>query len=483
MIQKNKVKKSSKFILSSFIGPFILTFFISLFVLLMQFIWLYIDDMLGKGIAWYVIVELLIYSSANLVPLALPLAVLLASLMTFGNLGEHFELVSFKAAGISLQKMMRPLFVFVAFLSLAAFLFSNNIVPLANLKFFSLLHDIRTQKPAINIKPGVFYDEMEGYTIRVKGKHETASGDEMLEDVMIYNHTNDNGNRQLTIADSAVMKISDDKSYFSIKLFNGTDYAEQKEDRIEKSYPLTRFSFEENEMRINLDGFQFNRTDEGAFSHDYRMLNLSQIRNEKDTVGRKYKENVLDFGKLVQSSYLFNDSIYQKNTKKKERINVTDNFLESLDNSELNQVYAIAINNCRTNKGRSGAAATTQVLAQKSLASLGVEWNRKFSFSLACIVMFFIGAPLGAIVKKGGLGMPVVISVIFFLLFWVLSITGEKMAKEMVILPYQGMWMSIALLMPLGIFFTYKATTDSSMFNMDAYFGTIKKFFTKKEKL
>ena len=449
----------------------------------MQFIWLYIDDMLGKGIAWYVIVELLIYSSANLVPLALPLAVLLASLMTFGNLGEHFELVSFKAAGISLQKMMRPLFVFVAFLSLAAFLFSNNIVPLANLKFFSLLHDIRTQKPAINIKPGVFYDEMEGYTIRVKGKHETASGDEMLEDVMIYNHTNDNGNRQLTIADSAVMKISDDKSYFSIKLFNGTDYAEQKEDRIEKSYPLTRFSFEENEMRINLDGFQFNRTDEGAFSHDYRMLNLSQIRNEKDTVGRKYKENVLDFGKLVQSSYLFNDSIYQKNTKKKERINVTDNFLESLDNSELNQVYAIAINNCRTNKGRSGAAATTQVLAQKSLASLGVEWNRKFSFSLACIVMFFIGAPLGAIVKKGGLGMPVVISVIFFLLFWVLSITGEKMAKEMVILPYQGMWMSIALLMPLGIFFTYKATTDSSMFNMDAYFGTIKKFFTKKEKL
>jgi lipopolysaccharide export system permease protein len=448
----------------------------------MQFIWLYIDDMLGKGIAWYVIAELLMYASANLVPLALPLAVLLASLMTFGNLGEHFELVSFKAAGISLQKIMRPLFILATLLSLAAFLFANNIVPMANLKFFSLLHDIRTQKPAINIKPGIFYDEMEGYVIRIKDKHETASGDEMLEDVMIYNHTNDDGNRQLTLADSAIMRISDDKSYFSIKLFNGTDYADKKEDRIKKTYPLTRFSFSENEMIINLDGFQFNRTDEGAFSHDYRMLNISQIGNQTDTINRNYKEAVIDFGELLQSSYLFNDSIYQKNKEQVSEVEITTDFLKSLDNSELNQVYAIAINNCRTNKGRSGAAATTQVLAKKSLASLGVELNRKFSFSLACIVMFFIGAPLGAIVKKGGLGMPVVISVVFFLMFWILSITGEKMAKEMVILPYQGMWISIAVLLPLGVFFTYKATTDSSMFNMDAYFGAIKRIFNKKEK-
>lgn len=448
----------------------------------MQFIWLYIDDMLGKGIAWYVIVELLIYSSANLVPLALPLAVLLASLMTFGNLGEHFELVSFKAAGVSLQKMMRPLFVFVSLLSVAAFMFANNIVPLANLKFFSLLHDIRSQKPAINIKPGVFYNEIEGYTLRVKNKHETVDEGEMLTDVMIYNHTNDNGNRQLTIADSAIMSISEDKSYFSIKLFHGTDYSEKKEDQIKKIYPLTRFSFTENEMRISLDGFQFNRTDEGAFSHDYRMLNLSQIHNETDTVNREYKENVEGFGDVVQASYLFNDTIYQKNKVDDNVIAIDDDFLGSLSNSELNQVYAIAINNCRTNKGRSGAAATTQVLAKRSLASLGVEWNRKFSFSLACIVMFFIGAPLGAIVKKGGLGMPVVISVVFFLLFWVLSIAGEKMAKELAILPWQGMWMSIAILMPLGIFFTYKATTDSAMFNLDAYLVAIKNFFSKEKK-
>jgi len=474
------VKKSSKFILSSFIGPFILTFFIALFVLLMQFIWLYIDDMLGKGIEWYVLVELLMYSSANLVPLALPLAVLLASLMTFGNLGEHFELVSFKAAGISLQKMMRPLFVFAAFLSFAAFMFANNIVPLANLKFFSLLHDIRSQKPAINIKSGVFYDEIEGFTIRIKDKREMDDGSEMLRDVMIYDHRNDNGNRKLTMADSAVMSISEDKSYFSIKLFYGTDYTDKKEEEREKSYPLTRFSFSENEMLINLDGFEFNRTDEGAFTHDYRMLNLNQISNQLDTVKREYVENVLSFGSLVQSSYLFNDSIYQKNKEADNEVILPDDVQKMLNKNELNQAYAIAINNCRTNSGRAGASATTQVLAKKSIASLGVEKHRKFSFSLACIVMFFIGAPLGAIVKKGGLGMPVVISVIFFLIFWVLSITGEKMAKELVFAPYIGMWMSIAVLLPLGIFFTYKATTDSTMFNVDSYLNFFKKIFKKK---
>ena len=447
----------------------------------MQFIWLYIDDMLGKGIEWYVIVELLMYSSANLVPLALPLAVLLASLMTFGNLGEHFELVSFKAAGISLQKMMRPLFVFVSFLSLAAFLFANNIVPLANLKFFSLLHDIRSQKPAINIKSGVFYDEIEGYTIRIKDKRETEDGSEMLRDVMIYDHTNDNGNRKLTMADSAIMSIAPDKSYLSIKLFYGTDYTDKKEQKINKTYPLTRFSFSENEMRFNLAGFQLNRTDEGAFSHDYRMLNLRQIGNQTDTVKKKNAKDMLGFRDIVKASYLFNDSIYIKNKTKLTGVKISEDISNMLSNSDLNQAYAIAINNCRTNSGRAGAAATTHVLSQKSLASLGVEFHRKFSFSLACIVMFFIGAPLGAIVKKGGLGMPVVISVIFFLVFWVLSITGEKMAKEMVIEPYQGMWMSIAVLLPLGIFFTYKATTDSTMFNVDSYLNVIKSIFKKKK--
>lgn len=477
---KNKVKKLTSFIFLSFIGPFILTFFIAVFVLLMQFIWLYVDEMLGKGIEWYVIAELLLYSSANVVPLALPLSVLLASLMTFGNLGEHFELVSFKAAGISLQRVMRPLIIFVIFISISAFCFSNYIMPVANLKFFSLLHDIRSKKPAVNIKPGVFYKEIDGYVLRVMSKTKLEDGTEMLKDVMIYNHTSGNGNRNLTVADSAIMSVSEDETYFSIKLFHGTDYQDQNENTTSKSYPLSRFSFEENEMRISLTGFGFNRTDEDAFKHDYRLFNLEQLEDKTDTLKKENNRTLEGFTYLINHSYMFNDSIYKVMKVDSLPILSKDDILKNITKDELNQVYAMAINNARTSKGRSGAAATETVIRLRDIARMKIEWHRKFSFSLACLVMFLIGAPLGAIVKKGGLGMPVVISVIFFLFFWVVSIIGEDMVKEMVILPYQGMWMSTAVLLPLGLFFTYKATTDSAMFDFNAYKLFFAKIFKKK---
>ncbi len=474
------MKKLTKFILISFIGPFILTFFIAVFVLLMQFIWLYVDDMLGKGIEWYVIAELLFFSSANVVPLALPLSVLLASLMTFGNLGEHFELVSFKSAGISLQRVMAPLAVFVLFIIIGAFIFSNHIMPVANLKFYSLLHDIRSKKPAVNIKPGVFYNEIEGYTIRVMKKDKLDNGEEMLHDVMIYNHTSDNGNRNLTVADSAIMKMAEDKSYFSIKLFYGTDYQDQTEEITTKVYPLSRFSFEENDIRISLAGFEFNRTDEDAFKHDYRLFSLKQLVNKIDTLERQYHDSETDFTQLVANSYLFNDSIFNLSKSEEAKVLKREEYLQKLEKHELIQLYDIAINTARTNKGRSGAAASQATIKSRDIARMKIEWHRKYSFSLACFIMFLIGAPLGAIVKKGGLGMPVVISVIFFLTFWVISIIGEDMVKEMIILPYQGMWMSTAILLPLGLFFTYKATTDSAMFNFGAYKAFIIRIFKKE---
>jgi lipopolysaccharide export system permease protein len=482
------VKKLTSFIFFSFIGPFVLTFFIAVFVLLMQFIWLYVDEMLGKGIEWYVIAELLLYSSANVVPLALPLSVLLGSLMTFGNLGEHFELVSFKAAGISLQRVMRPLILFVLIISVSAFIFSNYIMPVANLKFFSLLHDIRSKKPAVNIKPGVFYKEIDGYVLRVMDKDKLDNGTEMLKDVMIYNHTKGDGNRNLTVADSAIMSISDDQTYFSIKLFHGTDYQDQTETTTRKSYPLSRFSFEENEMRISLTGFEFNRTDEDAFKHDYRLFNLEQLEVKSDTLKIQYDQAVTSFTYLIKQGYMFNDSIFQRmKTDTTARI-VEREFKPEMDEAvlkknkqdELNQIYSIAINNARTNKGRCSAAASETVIKSRDLARMAIEWHRKFSFSFACLIMFLIGAPLGAIVKKGGLGMPVVISVIFFLFFWVISIAGEDMVKELVLLPYQGMWMSTVVLFPLGLFFTYKATTDSAMFDFGAYTNFFKKIFKKK---
>ncbi len=457
-----------------------MTFFIALFVLLMQFIWLYIDDMLGKGLEWYTIAELLIFASANLVPLALPLSILLASLMTFGNLGEHFELVSFKAAGISLQKVMQPLIIMVSIISIGAFFFANNIIPVANLKFYSLLHDIRSQKPAFNILPDVFYNEIDGYVIRVKKKIPREDGD-LLKDVMIYDHIENQGNRHLTVADSAIMKISDDKTYFSIRLFHGIDYQEKYEGRRDKVYPLSRFAFKEYEMRIDMSGFKLNRTDEELFKEDYRMLNLEQLSNKTDTLTKYYEIRTEEFFNTISKNYLKKDTLLRldNNINYVEYTSI-DELMKSLKKENINQAYNLALNNARTNKGRASAAMVEMDYQQESLLNIEVEWHRKFTFSIACIIMFFIGAPLGAIVRKGGLGMPVVISVIFFLLFWILSISGEKMAKEMVIEPYQGMWMATAVLFPLGIFFTYKATTDSAMFNIESYFGFIKKLFKKK---
>ena len=514
------MKILDKFILKSFIGPFILTFFIAVFVLLMQFIWLYVDEMIGKGIEWYVIAELLFYSSANVVPMALPLSVLLASLMTFGNLGEHFELVSCKAAGISLQKVMRSLFVFIAGLSMVAFLFANYVMPVANLKFFSLLYDIRSKKPAVNIMPGVFYSQIEGYTIRVKDKKKLENGDELLKDVMIYNHTNNDGNRKLTVADSAIMKMAEDKSYFSIKMFNGTDYQDQYEAKTNKVFPLSRFSFEENEVRISLAGFEFSRTDEDAFKHDYRLFNLKQLDNKIDTLNREYEVSNTNYSNLMKKSFLFNDTLgarkmspdqllinnatpveeeakeepiffakiaSEKAKAKEEQIknevaNENLDFTEVRDeNLDWQMIFGIALNNARINKGRSSAAASEMVVRERDIARMGIEWHRKLTFSLACFIMFLIGAPLGAIVKKGGLGMPVVISVIFFLFFWVLSIVGEDITKELVLPPYLGMWIASAVLIPLGFFFTYKATTDSEMFNFGAYKGFFAKLFKLKK--
>ena len=460
-----------------------MTFFIAVFVLLMQFIWLYVDEMLGKGIEWYVIAELLMYSSANVIPLALPLAVLLASLMTFGNLGEHFELVSCKAAGISLQKVMRPIAIFVVIVCGVAFMFANYAVPVANLKFYSLLYDIRSAKPAVNIKPGAFYNEIEGYTIRVMDKTKLENGDEMLKDVMIYDHTNNNGNRKLTIADSAIMKISEDKAYFVMKMFYGTDYHEQAEPSTNKAYPLSRFSFEENEIRISMAGFGFERTDEEAFKHDYRMFNLSQLANRVDTLEKEYTQQINSFTYLSQKPFLDADSLTNQSHQKDTLKSKAENTLPKANsNYELwSQVYSIALNNARVNQGRAGAAATETVVRKREMARMGIEWHRKFSFSFACFLMFLIGAPLGAIVKKGGLGMPVVISVIFFLVFWVLSIVGEDICKELVLPPHIGMWIATTVLLPLGLFFTYKATTDSAMFNMSAYKLFFVKLFKRKK--
>jgi lipopolysaccharide export system permease protein len=233
-------------------------------------------------------------------------------------------------------------------------------------------------------------------------------------------------------------------------------------------------------MRIDMSGFKMDRTDEELFKEDHRMLNLDQLANKTDTLKRINVERANQFYETIQKSYLINDSLSRQQVSDTIQLASFDEVFSTLSKEQKQQAYSIALNAVRTNKGRASAAMIEMGYHQENLLSIQIEWHRKFTFSIACLIMFFIGAPLGAIVKKGGLGMPVVISVVFFLLFWVLSIMGQKSAQEMVLEPYQGMWLATAVLFPLGFSFTYKATTDSAMFNLDSYFAFFKKLFKKK---
>lgn len=476
------MKTYSRFILKSFASPFIATFFISLFVLLMQFLWKYIDYIVGKGLEWTVIAKLLIYVSASLVPMALPLSILLSSLMTFGNLGEQYELVAFKSAGISLKRVLRPLAFVAILLSITAFLFSNYWLPVANLKSKSLLYDLKHQKPTMDIQPGIFSSELNEYSIKVENK-KVIDGIEHLEGVLIYKHSKDHGNRNVIISESGIMTSTPDKRYMEIKLFDGISYEEEVErNNKERKYPLRKTSFKENMIRIDLSELEFNRTDENLFKTGYQMLNLEQLTSAIDTLN-KIKNNTKEtFQEGVKLSYVY----FQENQKKDHLIikrgpDSLSNYFSLINLNQKQQVYISASNLCRNTKSRLETLTADQYSRGKLIRKHEIQWHKKLTLSFACLVLFLIGAPLGAIIRKGGLGMPIVISVIFFLLFHILSITGEKMAAEGAVVVAQGMWMATAILLPIGIFFTYKATTDSALFNIESYVEPFKRIFKKKD--
>lgn len=475
------MKKSSIFVLKSFLGPFILTFFIALFILLMQFVWKYIDDMVGKGLEWYIIAELLFYTSASMVPLALPLAMLLSSLMTFGNLGENYELVAFRSAGISLQRIMKPLVYFVILISIGAFLFSNYMLPVFNLKMSSLLYDVRHQKPAVNIKPGVFYNEIDGFTIKVAAKTTTNDG-ELLEKVMIYDHTQRNGNRKVIVAEKGIMKSDQEQANLVIALFNGYSYDEQLDKpRQKKVFPLFRNSFDEDVIRMDVSQFELNRTDEDLFKTHYEMLNLNQLDVAIDSFYIKNDKRKSELAKTVNGNYeVLRDSSFKQ--AKADSVFSLYTYLAKTDKRTVQRIFQNASNITRGLKNRVNTTVVEIENRNETILKHYVEWHKKLTLSFACIVLFFIGAPLGAIIRKGGLGMPVVVSVLFFLVFHVLSITGEKLSEESVVYPAFGMWLASLVLLPIGIFLTYKATTDSTVFDFTTYFNFFKKLIPNKDK-
>jgi lipopolysaccharide export system permease protein len=449
----------------------------------MQFVWKYIDEMVGKGLEWTVIAELLIYVSASLVPMALPLAILLSSIMTMGNLGEHYELVAFKSAGISLKRVLRPLVVTVFLLSILAFIFSNYWLPVANLKSKSLLYDVKEQKPTMDIKPGIFSSELDDYTIRVKDK-KTIDEVEHLYDVLIYDHSDGKGNRSVITAEEGIMTVTPDKRFIEFRLFNGESYDEEKDGARNRAYPLARSTFKENLIRFDLSQFALNRTDEDLFKSNFKMLNLKQLDEAIDTLNKLKQAHVSSTQNSLKKAFFHYANFNQKKFPQKkitEKMELSE-FVESLPPHKQKQVLVTATNLSRNTKSRLSTMAEDLYNRNKYINYHKIYWHKKLTLSFACFILFLIGAPLGAIIRKGGLGMPIVISVAFFMIFHILSISGEKMSKEGAIPVVQGMWMASAILLPIGLFFTYKATSDSNLLQWDSYSSFFKKLFGKSEK-
>jgi len=493
------VKKLHKLVIKSFIGPFILTFFFVVFILLMQFLWKYIDDLIGKGLEMEIISEFLLYTSASLVPMALPLAVLLASLMTFGNLAENLELLAFKSSGISLVRIMAPVMVISAFISIGAFLFANHVMPVTNLKMRSLLYDIQQQRPELTIKPGVFDNTLEGYSIRIGSRDSKTS---LLKDILIFDHTKKQGNIRVTIADSGYMKMTADEKHLLLTLYNGRSYEElqkQKKDKKHiKSYPHQREHFEHQDLIIEMTGFGLNRSDENLFRNAYSMLNIGQLHHFEDSLINDLDTILNDFNSimkktlvtkpkniLIKRDRVLPDSL--KNTMAPEDMEIVqlhlDTLFAKLSNLEQRRAITQAISYARSNKSVTKSNVGTNDWKIAKLRRYQIEIQRKYTLSLLCLIFFFIGAPLGAIIRKGGLGMPVIVSVLLFLIYYVISMTGEKFVREDILPPFVGMWISTFILIPISILLTYKAANDSVIMNIDTYFLWAKNFWQKVQKL
>ena len=474
------MKKLDLFILKSYLGPLVMTFFVSLFILLMQFVWKYIDDLVGKGLDWFVIVKLLFLASSTFVPLALPLAILLSSLMMFGNLGENYELVAIKSAGISLNRIMRPLIIVSIFISSLAFYFANVVLPIANLKFLSLLYDVREKKLSLNIKEGVFYSGIEGFVLRVGKKEKDGN---TIRDIMVYDHSRHRGNSSLTLAEWGKMELSADKRYLLFKLYNGINYEERTDLRNASiTHPFQRTKFNEEYQSFDLSAFQMTRTDEKLFKKNFEMLNIKQLDFAMDSIKRAIRTDQHEYNNsFLRNYYYFSNKEIpaKKDITVKEKKRSYSYILANFSPKDRGPIIEAAKNSASYLKENLKNTKENWSNRMKLLYKHEVVYHKKFTFSIACFLLFFIGAPLGAIIRKGGLGMPTVISTIFFILFWVISFTGEKYSIEGVMPAYQGMWLAPLVLMPIGAFLTYKATVDASLLDIDEWVRIFNKIVKK----
>jgi lipopolysaccharide export system permease protein len=481
------VKKLDTFVLKSFIGPLILTFFIVLIILILQFLWMYVDDMAGKGLELKVIAELLFQFSLTFVPMAFPLAVLLASLMTFGNMGEFSELTALKSSGIPLQRIMRPIIGLVAILCVVSFFFSNNVQPYSNRKARTLLYDIRRKRPEMNLQAGTFNNDIDGFSIKVTAKNPSTN---RLDKLIIYDHRDKKGNTSVTIADSGYMKVTPDESGMIMTLFNGFSYNEIEEKTATpalRKFPFRKDFFKEQTIVIALRGFDFERSKMDLFKASSVSKNVSQLKYFTDSI--KVKNTSLEDTYFTEFN---NTRLYTERNFNQQAVPVNDTVTIKnpivFNTSAIYDTLSLALKREAIVKAISNVKFSSNYLGQKQeyihnavkvLRQYQVELNKKFTLSFACIVFFLIGAPLGAIIRKGGLGTPAVISILFFVVYYVITISAEKMVKEDVVSTFAGMWASSYILLPIGVFLTYKATTDSAILNVDTYLNFFKKIIDR----
>lgn len=463
------IKKLDILIIRSFIGPFIAAFAISVFVLTMQFFWLYIDDLVGKGLDLFTLLKLVGLVTLFWVPTALPLALLFSSIMTFGNLGESFELVAIKAAGIPLLRFMRPLLIITFFISGLAFLFANNIIPVTQKKLSALKYDIIVSKPAIDIKEGIFYDKIGGYVIKL-GKKE--KNDSIIHNVVIFekgNFLQDN----MMMAESGVMRLTKDKKFLEFILKNGWRY-EEKGSRGTTNTQFTRMGFKEYKKVFDLKSFQMNKSGDSAF-YDPKMLSLRQLNQTIDSLQNVdtfyYRKTRTELSPYIGFSRYLDTGWVVIN---KDSVRKISQFNQLIPDSMKMAVSDAAISQINSVRGNVNVLATDYLEKYKSLRLHEIEWHRKFTLSAACLVLFLIGAPLGSIIRKGGLGAPLVFAIIFFVVFHLFNTFGEKFVKSDSTGPLLGMWLSTLILIPIGAFLTYKAMRDSQLFNQEFYYRSFK---------
>jgi lipopolysaccharide export system permease protein len=465
------MKKIHLLILKSFIRPFLSTFIIVMFVLLMLFLFKYIDDLIGKGFAWYVILELMMYASATNVAMALPLSVLLSTIMTYGSLGENYELVAIKAAGISLSRAMYPMIIIVSILSVSAFIFSDYMLPVANLKYFSLLYDVRQQRSATLLPEGVFSNSFPGYTIRVEKK---GADGQALYGVIIYQKTQNDNNTSVLFAKEGKMYRTPGDKYLVLKLNDGVRYEESPGDvGYNNRQRMMRFRFKDMEQKFDLSAFKLARTDENEFKSAFQMMNIKQLQDYKKTTQHQIDSSEQANYRMIMP-YIRYFSLPKKSVAVKKlaplpqqnKLTLVEQ-LSTVSNaaSEARSVQSLVNDNNAKNNDNNN-----------NIRHSAVEYQKKYTLSAVCLVLFLIGAPLGAIIRKGGLGLPVVVSVVFFLIYYIISTIGEKSVKNGDASPILGMWISIFILTPIGLFLSYKAITDSAIFDADSY----KKFFERK---